>query len=399
MDKVELTIGNLVLSVICIYFFSIDIAIFLIVGITIIIGILLKEKNIFFYIIPILFILRILFFTSSLELKINEKVKIEAKILEGRGKIKKINNKFSLSNDYVRISNYQDGYYTMEGRIKRIKKNKKYNEYEIETIIIKRKIKNKSENLLEKRIDKISQNSTNEQKNLYKAIVNGDNDFLYKRVKILFQKTGTAHLLALSGLHIGILLYLFNKLYLFCQFRKVWRNILILISISIYFVSVRESPSISRAYIMAIIYIAGNIFYENTELRKTLLITFLINVFITPNIFREVSFILSYSAIAGIILIKPILLKINKICSKKVNKVILKIINYISFTVILQLVLSPLLKYLFSEYSLVSIWYSLIITPIGTVYIVLCFLSLVFPLMPLTNICYNILIKIMEFVV
>ena len=63
MDKVELTIGNLVLSVICIYFFSIDIAIFLIVGITIMIGILLKEKNIFFYIIPILFILRILFFT------------------------------------------------------------------------------------------------------------------------------------------------------------------------------------------------------------------------------------------------------------------------------------------------------------------------------------------------
>ncbi|MGL4534219.1 MAG: ComEC/Rec2 family competence protein, partial [Fusobacteriaceae bacterium] len=205
--------------------------------------------------------------------------------------------------------------------------------------------------------------------------------------------------LAISGLHIGILIVIFNWIFLKLKIFKIQRNILILIVLNLYYLSINISPSVTRAYIMGTIFLLGNIFSENSSMKKSFSIALVINLAIFPNSFKEVSFILSYGAVLGIILITPYLFKIQNYFKDKLGKYWLKLLNYILFTFFLQLFLSPILLIYFKDYSFKSIFYSMILTPLGTLYIILSFLSLIFPLIPLNNLCYNILIKFIESII
>ena len=70
----------------------------------------------------------------------------------------------------------------------------------------------------------------------------------------------------MSGLHIGLVIAIFYFI-----FKKSIRNkrlieILLLVSITLYYLSVKESPSFTRAYIMAVVYLLGKLFYEKVIL-------------------------------------------------------------------------------------------------------------------------------------
>ncbi|MGL4392110.1 MAG: ComEC/Rec2 family competence protein, partial [Fusobacteriaceae bacterium] len=271
-------------------------------------------------------------------------------------------------------------------------------EYEISEIEKISKIeKNLPEKLLEARADKILKNSSYAQKNLFKGVVLGIKEPVSKRIKNLFINTGTAHLLAISGLHIGIILFILSQGLTKLKIGKRNKNIIILVVITFYFYGIRSSPSVERAYMMAAILLLGNIFYENYSMKKSLALSFIISLLINPVSYRDISFVFSYSAMLGIIICSKPLNKFNMFLIKKIkSKYIKLILNYIAFTISLQLFMAPVIYYYFEKFSFLTIIFSLILTPIGSIYIFLCFVSLLFPTIFLANLCYNILIKIME---
>ncbi len=271
--------------------------------------------------------------------------------------------------------------------------NNKTQEVQIEKVSISHKI-------LSARVDKILYDSSYGQKNLFRAVILGEKEPVYKKIKNLFTKTGTSHLLAISGLHMGIILFLLTFILTKCHVPKRERNIAILILITFYFLGIRSSPSVQRAYIMTVIFLVGNIFYQNYNLKKALLISFFISLIINPLVYKSISFVLTYSAMVGIILINY-LLKFTDRKMKNIseNKYILMITNYFIFTFSLQLFMAPFIYFYFGTFAFKTILFSAILTPIGSIYIFSAFLSLILPLMPLTNLFYDILIKSMEFLV
>lgn len=369
------------------------------IGITILVtGIIYKKKNILFYIIPVIFLMRTYIQVENKSYNRSEKINVISEIYEDRGEVLKINNKFSKIKNYVVVSNLPNGKYYIEGIVQDKHQGEYFNEYRLDIIEVREIKNNFIKNILNKRVDIALKNSSNEQKNLYKGIVLGEKKQIYKRIKKLFIETGVAHLLAISGLHMGIVLYTISTLLFKFKVKKRVRDVLTLVFLTLYFFCIPSSPSVIRAYIMAVIYLLGNILYENADFKKSLWISFIVSLLLNPVIFYDVSFVLSYSAILGIIIITPFLKKINHYINIYIKKKSINyILNYFLFTLFLQIILSPLIFYYFDKFSIKTILCSLLITPIGTLYIFSCFISLIFPTMFITNNLYYILINSMLF--
>ncbi|MGL6065324.1 MAG: ComEC/Rec2 family competence protein [Fusobacteriaceae bacterium] len=397
MDIVMIVAIELLIIIMITIFFS-SVKILIILGIAVlIIGIVYKKRNILFYIIPFVFLARTYTGVNNNSYNRHEKITVISEIYEGRGEVLKINNKFSKIKNYVTVSNLPSGKYHIEGIIQDKYQTKHSNQYTLNIVKFKKIEKKFIENILKKRVNTVVKNSSNEEKNLYKGIVLGEKKLIYKRIRTLFIDTGVAHLLAISGLHMGIVLYIISSLLLKFKVKKRVRDILTLLFLTLYFLGIPNSPSVVRAYTMAVIYLLGKIFYENTNFIKSLSISFIISLLLNPVIFYDVSFVLSYSAVLGIAIIVPLLKKINNLTKDYIKKrYISYILNYFLFTLLLQLILSPLIYYYFDKFSIKTILYSSLITPIGTAYIFSCFISLLFPTMFITNTLYYILINFME---
>ena len=199
----------------------------------------------------------------------------------------------------------------------------------------------------------------------------------------------------MSGLHIGLVIAIFYFIFKKTVKNKRLIEILLLISITLYYFSVKESPSFTRAYIMAVVYLLGKLFYEKIDLRKTLFVSAIISILINPIAIFSVSFQLSYGAMIAITYIFPYVRKINY---KK-----FKILDYILFTSTIQIFLIPITVYYFSTVQVLSLISNLIFLPLASFYITINYIALFlenfylsFLLKPIIEILYKILIYLID---
>ncbi|MDU1910805.1 ComEC/Rec2 family competence protein [Fusobacterium sp.] len=162
------------------------------------------------------------------------------------------------------------------------------------------------------------------------------------------------------------------------------------------FFGVRHSPSLIRAYIMALTFITGKIFYENIDAAKSLAAAFIGGVFVSPLSMNEIPFILSYLAVFAIICIYPL---IRKVIYRGKSKFIEKLILLTT----IQFFLIPILIKEFGTIQFLSFFSNLIILPIGTLYIVISFIGLLFEniglgfiIFPIVNIIFETFMKLVE---
>ena len=124
-----------------------------------------------------------------------------------------------------------------------------------------------------------------------------------------FNESGTTHLLAISGLHVAIVMGMALAL----SRRLFWRPRLLvyllpLIAIWLYAMLAGLAPSAERAAIMGSFYLAALYFGRQRHgLEALLLAAFFITAF-NPTALWQVSFHLSFLAMAGIVLVAPTLL-------------------------------------------------------------------------------------------
>lgn len=405
MDTVYLLALEIFLGVFILHFFPQPYGVLITIFLVTTVGLALEKKNFFYWVIPAVFLISFLLRTDTQNYERGDSLsRIEVRIYEGKGEIIKIEGRFPKKKSVVILEKIKNGEYKIDGEIE--KKNER--DREIIYYIKPEKILNMNEGYFKIKFRELNmnllKNSQNDEKNLFLAVISGERESIYPRIKNLFVVNGVSHILAISGMHLGILLILMEFILKKTKLYKRERNILLLLGITIYFISVRNSPSLERAYIMAVIYLLGNIVSENSDNLKSLALAFIIGIIWKPTVYNELSFILSYWSMVIIFTLIPIQKKITEIIKERfqvqnsyLSRGILSVGNYIFFTFFLQLGIAPLIYYILGNFSLKSILLSILITPIGTIYIILCFLSLIFHIMPLTNMWYNLLIKSMEF--
>ena len=116
-----------------------------------------------------------------------------------------------------------------------------------------------------------------------------------------FRATGTSHLLAISGLHVGILMALVLPVSarVFGRRRSLYL-IVPLVAVWLYAVLAGLSPSVVRASIMGTVYLAALALGRPKSILPALGLAAAVMVAISPNILWSVSFQLSFAAMAGI---------------------------------------------------------------------------------------------------
>ena len=148
--------------------------------------------------------------------------------------------------------------------------------------------------------------STNE---LLRALLTGQRDGLSQETVAAFRAAGASHILALSGLHLGIIYLLISKLLALLgngRIAAVTRSILIVAVSAFYAFMTGAAPSIVRALLFITI---NEIMRHCPGRRKDPLAVWccalMIQLAISPWVIRSVGFQLSYLAMLGIFLVYP----------------------------------------------------------------------------------------------
>lgn len=228
----------------------------------------------------------------------------------------------------------------------------------------------------------------------FQALIFGDKSYLLKDDINSFKNLGTSHLLAISGLHIGVLISLIYFILLKFRISVDYIEKIILIIVPLYMLLSGASASVLRAGFMIIFYILLR--RKNIDKLGSLLFTFLILIMYNPLLIFNIGFQLSF-------LITFSLLMSENYIKKSKNK----FRSALRISVISTLASIPILMYNFYNIVYISVFSNIILVPIFSVVIfpLVIFSYLVFLInvqvfniicRPILNIAFNMFDKIQE---
>ena len=145
---------------------------------------------------------------------------------------------------------------------------------------------------------------------LLKALLTGDRSGLSRETTAVFRTSGASHLLALSGLHMGILYLLLSKAFIplgNSPAAKGFRYGAVLVAAGFFTRMTGASPSIVRAFLFIVLNETARLLHRPRNPLKVLSAALLVQLVLTPSAVTSAGFQLSYLAMAGIFLLYPIL--------------------------------------------------------------------------------------------
>lgn len=204
------------------------------------------------------------------------------------------------------------------------------------------------------KVDQLSKNS----KGMLIALLTGDRSFLNRSVKNTFREAGVIHVLAISGMHVGVLylllVFIFKK-----TLRLKAKPALFFIGGGIIFYAFLSglSPSVIRATIMLLLIQIGTIINSKVNTINLVLTAGWMMLVYEPFWIYDIGFQLSFSAVIGIIVFLNCFKNWRFKGYFNVLSDLLKVsVGAFLFTV-------PILSYHFEVVNLTSLWASLIIVP------------------------------------
>ena len=146
---------------------------------------------------------------------------------------------------------------------------------------------------------------------LAQALLLGLRGQLPPEVKEDFRRTGAAHLLAISGLHVGVLLAMTMTAATWCLGRRRQAYLLVALTTIWFYVLVSGFPaSVLRAGIMGSVFLAAVALGRPRSILPSLALSAAVMAGINPKVLGQISFQLNFTNLAGIVLALPFLYKI-----------------------------------------------------------------------------------------
>ncbi len=191
---------------------------------------------------------------------------------------------------------------------------------------------------------------------LIKSILFGNQGYMQEELLAGFSRSGTAHIVAVSGLHIGIIVLLIQKLFDLIGLGKNRTIILTIVLIYGYAYIVGFPVSIIRAGLMYFIYALAYFFDRRYDAVNGLMLVAVIVISFNPFVVFSVAFQMSFSATLSILLLYPRLLKLMKRLPKAIG-------SLIAITLAAQIGTIPITAYYFKQLSVISPLTNLLIVP------------------------------------
>lgn len=220
-----------------------------------------------------------------------------------------------------------------------------------------------------------------EDRALYRALILGEKQELTPPLREPFNRAGIAHILAVSGLHIGLVAWLAFAMaagLLACSYRLMLRvsvrkvaAILTFVPVVAYTGMAGFQVSSQRAMVMALAFLISLILEREKEVWSTLALAGLVILALNPLAVFSVSFQLSFFAVTGILWLTPVLYRKifrtdwnPKDRGSAVSRVYVYTAGLFCVTLSATLFLLPLTVYYFHRISLVALPANLTVVPI-----------------------------------
>jgi competence protein ComEC len=209
-----------------------------------------------------------------------------------------------------------------------------------------------------------------------KAIMLGDKDSLPAEVKNKFLKTGTGHILVVSGLHVGLILFILLVFFRTLGLSFKLTSLLVIPLLAYYAILTGLRAPVLRATLMAGVGLACLLINREISPLVILSLAALFILALSPLSLFTASFQLSFIAVGGIIYLTPYL-------EKRLERIPLWLRKSLVISLAAQLSVLPLLAFYFHQIPLIGLLTNLLIAPLVTIILALGFFSLALGLITL----------------
>ncbi|MGY8847388.1 MAG: ComEC/Rec2 family competence protein [Bacteroidia bacterium] len=203
-------------------------------------------------------------------------------------------------------------------------------------------------------------------KGVAQAIVFGYKEDLDDDWLKAFSKTGTIHVLAVSGLHVGIIFILLGGMLRIRQSKGRWliaKSLLAIFILFLYCLITGFAPSVARASLMFTVVILARAFNRNSNIYNTLTFAAFVLLLFNPLNLYNVGFQFSFLAVIGIVYYKDAFRRWLPQNSWLGDKVV----TLTSVSIAAQITTFPIGLYYFHQYPNFFMFSNLIVIPCITI--------------------------------
>jgi len=218
-----------------------------------------------------------------------------------------------------------------------------------------------AERVKEKIKDNISLGLNNENTEIAYSALFGEKDLLSDKQYSAYKLSGVAHLLAVSGLHVGIIVKILSMAFNFKKSKKWWKVGIIATILMLYTHICGYSISVVRASIMSLIFILSEIMGKEYDSFNSIAVAGIVVYAINPLCIFDAAFLLSFSCVIGITMLYA---PIEKFLSK--TKVSPKIVKSLSVSLSTTIAILIIMACYFRTLNIISLLANMILIPIFT---------------------------------
>lgn len=187
---------------------------------------------------------------------------------------------------------------------------------------------------------------------LLSAMVLGKRGYMSQQLRESYTNTGSAHVLAVSGLHVGAVCYILSLMLSFifrgARFEPL-RNFLLIVVLWVYAFVTGLSPSVVRASFMVTFFSFSRIIRRDSNVYNSLFSTAFFMLLINPFYLFDIGFQLSFMAVLSIVYFQP---RISALIHTD-SFILEKLWSLLSVSLAAQLGTLPISLYYFHSFSFV----------------------------------------------
>ncbi len=212
------------------------------------------------------------------------------------------------------------------------------------------------------------------------AMSMGEKRDISRDLRADYSSSGAAHVLALSGLHIGIIFFLFKLLFSHRhRYRLTVRQLLaeglLIAAVWCYVYIVQMPPSAVRAATMVTLYELMGLHQRGHVSLNVLGATAFAMLLIRPADLYDIGFQLSFAAVTAIVVLYPMF---SQLVPRPTNRVLLWLWSMLGVSLAAQIGVAPLIAYHFGYISTYSVFSSLVVIPCATIIVSMSVFLVVF---------------------
>ena len=210
------------------------------------------------------------------------------------------------------------------------------------------------------------------------AMALGDKSALTHELKDTYSKTGASHILALSGLHLGIIYALLSLLVVGRRW-QLMTQVAIILSIWAFVFLVGMSASVVRSAVMLTVYALLAIGHRQKMSVNTLTFTAIVMLLISPQALFDVGFQMSFMAVFAILLFVPLFYRPFSAEYLMTHRIVSWLWGMVAVSIAAQIGVAPLIAYYFGRFSCYFLLTNFIVIPAATLILYLSLATLLIP--------------------